>query len=228
MSVNITGLKFIYFCVKLRPTKLNEYSSKLLESAVNELSRLPGIGRKTALRLSLYILREENSLAENLGHALIKLRNEIVFCKRCNNISDSELCEICRNPKRDENTVCVVEDTRDVLAIENTAQFNGLYHVLGGIINPIEGIGPNDLTISHLVERVNTEDIREVILALSTTVEGDTTNYYLYKLIKEFDISVTTIARGVAIGDELEYTDEITLGRSIINRLPFKNSIRKR
>lgn len=214
--------------MKLRPTKLNEYSSKLLESAVNELSRLPGIGRKTALRLSLYILREENSLAENLGHALIKLRNEIVFCKRCNNISDSELCEICRNPKRDENTVCVVEDTRDVLAIENTAQFNGLYHVLGGIINPIEGIGPNDLTISHLVERVNTEDIREVILALSTTVEGDTTNYYLYKLIKEFDISVTTIARGVAIGDELEYTDEITLGRSIINRLPFKNSIRKR
>lgn len=228
MSVNITGLKFIYFCVKLRPTKLNEYSSKLLESAVNELSRLPGIGRKTALRLSLYILREENSLAENLGHALIKLRNEIVFCKRCNNISDSELCEICRNPKRDENTVCVVEDTRDVLAIENTAQFNGLYHVLGGIINPIEGIGPNDLTISHLVERVNTEDIREVILALSTTVEGDTTNYYLYKLIKEFDISVTTIARGVAIGDELEYTDEITLGRSIINRMPFASSIRKR
>jgi recombination protein RecR len=199
-----------------------------LETAVNELSRLPGIGRKTALRLSLFILREENSLAENLGHALIKLRNEIVFCKRCNNISDSGLCEICANPKRDENTLCVVEDTRDVLAIEKTGQFSGLYHVLGGIINPIEGIGPNDLTISHLIERINTEEVREVIFALPTTVEGDTTNYYLYKLIKEFDVSVTTIARGVAIGDELEYTDEITLGRSIMNRLPFENSIQKK
>jgi recombination protein RecR len=136
------------------------------------------------------------------------------------------MCEICANPKRDENTLCVVEDTRDVLAIEKTGQFNGLYHVLGGIINPIEGIGPNDLTISHLIERINTEEIREVIFALPTTVEGDTTNYYLYKLIKEFDVSVTTIARGVAIGDELEYTDEITLGRSIMNRLPFENSIR--
>jgi recombination protein RecR len=198
-----------------------------LESAVNELSRLPGIGRKTALRLSLYILREEPDLAENLGKALIKLRKEIVFCKTCNNISDEDLCEICRNPKRDENTICVVEDTRDVLAIENTGQFNGLYHVLGGIINPIEGIGPNDLTIAHLVERINKEDIREIILALPTTVEGDTTNFYLFKLIKDFDVTVTTIARGVAIGDELEYTDEITLGRSIMNRLPFEDSVNR-
>jgi recombination protein RecR len=206
---------------------VNEYSSRLLENAVNELSRLPGIGRKTALRLALYILREDNSLAENLGKALIKMRNEIIFCQKCNNISDEELCEICRNSRRDENTVCVVEDTRDVLAIEKTSQFNGLYHVLGGIINPIEGISPSDLTISQLVQRVNTEDIREVVLALPTTVEGDTTNYYLYKLLKDFDIAITTIARGIAIGDELEYTDEITLGRSIKNRLPFKDSIQR-
>lgn len=207
---------------------MNEYSSKLLEAAVNELSRLPGIGKKTALRLSLFILREAPDLAENLGNALVRLRNEIVFCKKCNNISDSEECEICRNPKRDENTLCVVEDTRDVLAIEKTGQYNGLYHVLGGIINPIEGIGPNDLAIGHLVERVNTEDIREVILALPTTVEGDTTNYYLFKLIREFQVDITTIARGVAIGDELEYTDEITLGRSIMNRMPFERSLNKK
>ncbi len=201
---------------------MNEYSSKLLENTVNELSRLPGIGKKTALRLSLYILKEEELYAEKLGDSIIKMRREIQFCKRCNNISDNEFCEICANHKRDENTVCVVEDTRDVMAIENTAQYNGLYHVLGGIINPMEGIGPNDITIKHLVERINTEDIKEIILALPATVEGDTTNYYIYKLIKHFDLKVTSIARGVAIGDELEYTDEITLGRSILNRLPFE------
>ena len=204
---------------------MNEYSSKLLESAVNELARLPGIGKKTALRLALFILREDKALAENLSASIVRLRNEIVFCKRCNNIADSEVCDICDNHKRDENKICVVEDTRDVLAIENTAQYNGLYHVLGGIINPIEGIGPNDLFISHLVQRINTESINEVILALPATVEGDTTNYYIYKLIKEFGITVSAIARGVAVGDELEYADEITLGRSILNRLPFENSM---
>jgi len=206
---------------------LNEYSSKLLELAVGELSRLPGIGKKTALRLALHILKEEEVFAENLGSSIIKMRREIVFCKKCNNISDSDICEICANQKRDENTICVVEDTRDVLAIENTAQFNGLYHVLGGIINPIEGIGPNDLFIKHLIERIHHEDIREIILALPATVEGDTTSFYIYKLVKEFGVNVTTIARGVAVGDELEYTDEITLGRSILNRLPFENSMKR-
>lgn len=194
---------------------------------MGELSRLPGIGKKTALRLALYILKEEEVFAENLGSAIIKMRSEIVFCKKCNNISDSDICEICANQKRDENTICLVEDTRDVLAIENTAQFNGLYHVLGGIINPIEGIGPNDLNIKHLIERINNEDIKEIILALPATVEGDTTSFYIFKLVKEFGVNVTTIARGVAVGDELEYTDEITLGRSILNRLPFENSIKR-
>jgi len=201
---------------------LNEYSSKLLEAAVNELSRLPGIGKKTALRMALHILREEATYARNLGTAVIRMREEIVFCKKCNNISDTAECAICANPKRDENTICVVEDTRDVLAIENTAQFNGLYHVLGGIINPIEGIGPKDIHVRHLVERVNTEEINEVILALPATVEGDTTNLYIYKLLKPFEIKITSIARGVAIGNDLEYTDEITLGRSILNRLLFE------
>lgn len=200
---------------------MNEYSSKLLETAVHELARLPGIGKKTALRMALHILREDAAYAANLGNAVIRMREEIVFCKRCNNISDTDECTICANPKRDENTLCVVEDTRDVLAIENTAQFNGLYHVLGGIINPIEGIGPNDIHVRHLVERVNTEEINEIILALPATVEGDTTNFYIFKLLKPFQIKVTSIARGVAVGNELEYTDEITLGRSILNRIPF-------
>lgn len=195
-----------------------------MESAVAELSRLPGIGKKTALRLALHILKEEAGYADNLGKAIVRLRNEIKFCSKCNNVSDSQVCEICSNPKRDENTICVVEDIRDVLAIEKTAQFNGLYHVLGGIINPIEGMGPSDINVAHLVQRVNREDIKEVILALPATVEGDTTNYYIYKLIKTFDVIVTSIARGVAIGDELEYTDEITLGRSILNRLPFSET----
>ena len=200
---------------------MNEYSSKLLETAVNELSRLPGIGKKSALRLALHILREDVAFAENLGDSITKMRQEIVFCKRCHNISDNELCDICTNHKRDENLVCVVENTQDVLSVENTAQFNGLYHVLGGVINPIEGIGPNDLTLSKLIERVNTEEINEIILALPSTVEGDTTAYYIYKLVKEFDVKVTVIAKGVAVGEELEYADEITLGRSILNRLPF-------
>lgn len=200
---------------------MNEFSSRLLEEAVEELSRLPGIGKKTALRLALFLLREDRDVARKLGDAVIRMREEIMFCKRCNNISDQEVCEICKNPKRDENTLCVVEDTRDVFAIEKTSQYNGLYHVLGGIINPIEGIGPNDLTIRHLVERVNKEPVKEVILALPATVEGDTTNYYIFKLIREFGLKVTALARGVAIGDELEYIDEVTLGRSLLNRLPF-------
>ncbi len=202
---------------------MNEYSSKLLENAVSELSRLPGIGKKSALRLALYILREEKAFAHNLSSSIVKLREDIVFCRRCNNISDNEFCDICSNHKRDENVICVIENTQDVIAVENTAQFNGLYHVLGGIISPIDGIGPNDLSISKLIERINTENIREVILALPATVEGDTTAYYIYKLVKEFDIEVTTIAKGVAIGEDLEYADEITLGRSIKNRLPFDN-----
>ena len=200
---------------------MNDYSSKLLESAVAEISRLPGIGKKTALRLALHILKEDPIYADNLSVAIKRLRDDVIFCNKCNNISDNDTCEICASPKRDENTVCVVEDIRDVLAIEKTVQFNGLYHVLGGIINPIEGIGPNDINVSHLVRRVNTENIKEIILALPATVEGDTTNYYIYKLVKPFDVKVTTISRGVAIGNELEYTDEITLGRSILNRLPF-------
>ncbi len=206
---------------------MNEYSSKLLESAVKELSRLPGIGKRTALRLALHLLREEPSATQHLAEALVKMREEIMFCKRCNNISDNEYCEICNNPKRDEKTLCVVEDTRDVLAVENTAQFNGLYHVLGGIINPMEGIGPNDLNLTHLVERVRTESIDEIILALPATVEGDTTGYYIFKLLLPFGLRITTISRGVAVGNELEYTDEITLGRSILNRLPFEESNRR-
>lgn len=206
---------------------MNEYSSKLLESAVKELSRLPGIGKRTALRLALHLLREDISETQHLAEALVKMRKEIMFCKRCNNISDTAYCEICSNPKRDEQTVCVVEDTRDVLAVENTAQFNGLYHVLGGIINPMEGIGPNDLNLTHLVERIRTEDIKEIILALPATVEGDTTGYYIYKLLSPLELRVTTISRGVAVGNELEYTDEITLGRSILNRLPFEESNRR-
>jgi len=203
---------------------LNEYSSKLLESVVNELSRLPGIGKKTALRLAIHILREEKAYSQNLGNSIIRMREDIMYCTRCNNISDDLLCDICSNHKRDESLICVIENTQDVIAVENTAQFKGLYHVLGGIISPIEGIGPNDLTISNLIERINKENIREIILALPATVEGDTTAYYIYKLVKEFGIEVTTIAKGVAIGEELEYADEITLGRSIINRLPFDNS----
>ncbi len=216
----------LFWCIfaTLNGKKLNEYSSKLLEKAVTELSRLPGIGKRTALRLALHLLKENEENVKNLADALLTMRREIKFCSRCNNISDTELCEICSNPKRDENTVCIVEDTRDVLAIENTAQYNGLYHVLGGILNPIEGIGANDLNISHLMKRFTQEDIKEVIFALPATVEGDTTSFYLYKLMQPFQVKITTIARGVAVGNELEYTDEITLGRSIINRLPFEGN----
>lgn len=204
---------------------MNSYSSKLLEEAVNELSRLPGIGRKSALRLALHLLKQDKANVENFGRSIIRMRNEILHCKRCHNISDFELCEICANPKRDPNIICVVEDIRDVMAIENTSQFMGLYHVLGGIISPMDGIGPYDLTISSLVDRIKSEEINEVLMALSTTIEGDTTNFYIYKQLKEFNIEISTIARGISIGDELEYADEVTLGRSIVNRTPYSSTI---
>jgi len=203
------------------------YPSKLLENAVNELSKLPGIGKKTALRLVLHMLRQDSANAIALGESIIRLRREINYCNCCHNISDSDTCLICSNPNRDLSLVCVVEDVRDVMAIENTNQFKGVYHVLGGIISPMDGIGPGDINIESLVSKASKGIIKEVIMALSTTMEGDTTNFYIYKRLKEFDINVTTIARGIAIGDDLEFTDEITLGRSILNRIPYENSLVK-
>ena len=204
---------------------MNSYSSKLVENAVNELSRLPGIGKKTALRLALHLLKKEKVVAESLGNAIIKMRDEIMFCNECHNISDSEVCEICSNKKRNKETICVVEDIRDVMAIENTGQYTGVYHILGGIISPMDGIGPNELNIDSLVNRVSNGNIKEVIMALSTTIEGDTTNFYIYKKLKDMNVEITTIARGVAIGDELEYADEVTLGRSILNRTPYESTL---
>lgn len=210
---------------------MENFPSHLLENAVNELSKLPGIGKKTALRLALYLLRQKVSDVETFGNALIKLANEIKYCKICHNISDTDVCEICSSVKRDKSIVCVVEDVRDVMAIENTGQFNGVYHVLGGIISPIDGIGPDDLNIGSLINRVSEGSIKEVIMAFSTTVEGDTTNFFLYRKLSSFSISITMIARGISIGDDIEYTDQLTLGRSIIHRLPYEsltsNAIRK-
>lgn len=193
------------------------FPSKLIEEAVNEFSKLPGIGKKTALRLVLYLLKEEQESTSNFTAALTNLRTNIKYCKECYNISDHEVCSICSGTRRDHSTICVVEDMPDVLAIENTGQYNGLYHVLGGIISPLQGIGPNDLKIESLVTRVPGK-VKEVILALSPTMEGDTTSFYITKKLKDLNIKITTIARGVPIGGELEYTDEITLGRSIITR----------
>jgi recombination protein RecR len=203
-----------------------QYPSSLLETAVNEFTRLPGIGRKTALRLALHLLRQPETEAEKFGNAVIQLRKEIQYCSVCHNISDTGVCQICANPARDGSTVCVVENIRDVMSIENTQQFKGLYHVLGGIISPMDGVGPSDLQIASLVERVQQGEVKEIILALSTTMEGDTTNFYLYRKLAPFDVKITTIARGVAVGDELEYADEVTLGRSILNRVEFSNSYR--
>ncbi|MCQ2193765.1 MAG: recombination mediator RecR [Paludibacteraceae bacterium] len=205
----------------------SQFSSSLLENAISEFAKLPGIGRKSALRLVLYLLRQSNEEVTNFGNAFIRLRNEIKYCKCCHNISDTEVCAICSNPKRDAKTICVVENIKDVLSIENTQQFHGLYHVLGGVISPMDGIGPSDLNIANLVERVGNEKPDEVILALSPTMEGDTTNFYIYKKLIASDstIKVTTIARGIAIGDELEYADEITLGRSIVNRTPYQENV---
>lgn len=201
------------------------FPSKLIEDAVNEFSRLPGVGRKTALRFVLHLLKQDVQVVNNFGNAFIRLRNELKYCRNCHNISDREMCDICSNTGRDRSLVCVVEDVRDVMAIENTQQFKGVYHVLGGIISPMDGIGPSDLNIETLVAKTAAGEIKEVIMALSTTMEGDTTNFYIYKRLKEFGISITTIARGIAIGDELEYADEVTLGRSIVNRMPYENTL---
>jgi recombination protein RecR len=218
--------KILFYIEKIKIFELmNSYSSKLVENAVNELSKLPGIGKKTALRLALYVLKKEPSYAEGLGNAIIKMRNDILFCRVCHNISDGEICDICSNPKRNREVICVVEDVRDVMAIENTGQFNGVYHILGGIISPMEGIGPNDLNIEALVNRAGGGTVKEVIMALSTTIEGDTTNFYIYKKLKDIVEQVSTIARGISIGDELEYADEITLGRSIQNRMPYESTL---
>jgi recombination protein RecR len=197
------------------------YSSKLLENAVNELARLPGIGRKTALRLALHLIRQEVEQVDLFSLAIKTMRHEIKRCKICHNISDNDVCDICSNPKRDHSLVCVVQDIRDVMAIENTNQYSGMYHVLGGIISPIDGIGPDDLTIESLVIKASGYEIKEIILALPATIEGDTTNYYLSKRLSQFQLVLSTIARGIAVGDDIEYADEITLGRSIINRVPF-------
>ena len=198
-----------------------EYSSILLENAVESLSKLPGIGKKTALRLALHLLNEDNMATEQLADSLLKMKHNIMLCERCYNISDTKVCSICSNPRRDENTLCVVADMRDVLAIERTASYNGLYHVLGGVISPIEGISPNDLKIAQLVQRTQKEDIKEIILALPATIEGDTTNYYIFRQLKDYEGKISVISKGIAVGDALEYVDEVTLGRSIQNRIPF-------
>lgn len=203
-----------------------ELPSKFLQSAVEQFSTLPGVGNKSALRLVLHLLRKNNEELTDFVNALDNLKENVRFCKKCGNITDDELCNICMNPKRNAGLICVVEDMRDILAIENTGSFTGLYHVLGGHISPMEGIGPGDLNIDSLLERVESE-CEEVILALSTTMEGDSTNFYLYKKLIKFNVNVTTIARGVAVGDALEYTDEVTLGRSITNRTPFESSLNR-
>lgn len=200
------------------------YPSLLLDNAVNEFAKLPGVGRKTALRLILHLLRQDENVTDSFAQALTTLRHEIKYCKICHNICDDEVCTICANPSRDKTTVCVVENIKDVMAIENTMQYKGLYHVLGGIISPLDGIGPSDLQIESLIERIPLENVKEVILALSTTMEGDTTNIYIFKKISKFDLKVSIIARGISIGDEIEYADEVTLGRSIMNRTLFNDS----
>jgi recombination protein RecR len=203
-----------------------DFSSKLLERAVDEMAQLPGIGKRTALRLVLHLLRQPEEQTTHLAKALVNLKTEVKFCKNCHNISDTQLCEICKNPNRNKKFICVVEDVRDVMAIENTGKFKGVYHVLGGKISPMDGIGPQDLTISSLVEKVENDEVNEVVFALSSTMEGDTTNFYIYKQLKNFDIKSSTIARGIGIGDEIEYADEITLGRSIEDRVPYENSLK--
>ena len=203
-----------------------EFPSKFIENAVNEISNLPGIGKKTALRLVLYLLRQPKDQSKSLANAISEMRLNVNFCKNCNNISDLDICEICSNPRRDQSVICVVEDIRDVMAIEKTSSFNGLYHVLGGKISPIDGIGPDDLNIESLVEKVKNNPIKEVIFALSTTMEGDTTNFYIYRKISDYNIATSTIARGISVGDDLEYADEVTLGRSITDRIPFENSLK--
>ncbi|RYE18297.1 MAG: recombination protein RecR [Sphingobacteriaceae bacterium] len=202
------------------------FSSKLLETAVAEFAKLPGIGQKTALRLVLNLLNQDKEEVERFSNSISKLRNEVQFCQVCHNISDEAICEICASPKRNHEIICVVEDTRDVMAIENTSQYSGLYHVLGGLISPMDGIGPGDLKIDSLVERIQNTEVKEVIFAVSATMEGDTTIFYLHKKLKEFTLKISTIARGIAFGGELEYVDEITLGRSIATRVLYENAVR--
>ncbi len=201
------------------------FSSKLIEEAVNEFSKLPGVGKRTALRFVLHLMKQDPAEVNRFGNAFIKLRTELRYCEKCHNVSDQVLCEVCVNPHRDHSLVCVVEDIRDVMAIENTQQYRGVYHVLGGIISPMDGIGPSDLNIETLVKKAAANEMKEVIMALSTTMEGDTTNFYIYKRLKEHPITISTIARGISIGDELEYADEVTLGRSIVNRTLYENSL---
>lgn len=200
-------------------------SSKLMNEAVDAFASLPGIGRKTALRLVLHLLRQEESQVNHFGETLLRLKKDIRFCRQCHHIAEQQFCEFCSNPSRDESVICVVEDIKDVLAIENTHQFRGVYHVLGGRISPMEGIGPSDLHIESLLERIAQGNVQEVILAMSSTMEGDTTNFYLYKKMLAYPIQVTTIARGIGFGDELEYADEMTLGRSILHRMPYEKTL---
>lgn len=202
-----------------------EYPSILLEKAVAEFSKLPGIGRKTAMRLVLHLLRQDKMDVEAFGNSIITLKNEVKYCVSCHNISDTETCQICANPQRDHSIVCVVENIRDVMAIETTQQFRGVYHVLGGIISPMDGIGPSDLEIPSLIDRVKSGAVREVIFALSTTMEGDTTNFYIYRKLEKTGVEMSVLSRGVSVGDELAYADEITLGRSIINRTKFTTNL---
>ena len=206
---------------------MEQYPSRILEEAVNELSRLPGIGRKGALRLALHLLKQNPADVQRLGNAVIQLRSSVVYCHQCHNISENTLCAICANPRRDGSVICVVQDIRDVMAIENTAQFNGMYHVLGGIISPMDGIGPSQLNIDSLVEKTANGNINEIIMALSATMEGDTTVFYISKRLKDIDVKISILARGVAIGGELEFADEVTLGRSLINRVAYENTLVK-
>jgi recombination protein RecR len=206
---------------------MQELPSKLLQQAVDSMASLPGIGRKTALRLVLHLLKREPTNVRTFADSFTKLREEIAFCQSCHNLSDNQVCSICNDRSRNRQQVCVVEDVRDVMAIENTGQYRGLYHVLGGLISPIDGTGPGDLTIDALIQRVAAEDVQEVILALSATMEGDTTNFYLYRKLGARSLQISTLSRGVSVGDELEYTDEITLGRSILNRTPFETSLNR-
>ncbi len=201
------------------------FSSKLIEEAVNEFSKLPGVGKRTALRFVLHLMKQDKTDVEQFSTAFLKLRSELRHCEKCHNVSDKTLCDVCSSSHRDHGTICVVEDIRDFMAIENTQQYRGVYHVLGGIISPMDGVGPGDLNIETLVNKVASGEVKEIIMALSTTMEGDTTNFYIYKRLREYNLTISTIARGISIGDELEYADEVTLGRSIINRTLYENSL---
>ena len=197
------------------------FPSKIVENAVNHLSSLPGVGKKTALRLVLHLLKRDKLQVEKFGQSFLELVNKIKYCDKCYAISDTDVCGICNNSKRDNFTICIVEDIRVMMAIENTSQYNGIYHILGGLISPLDGIGPNDIKISELIQRIENEKIQEVIFALSTTMEGDTTNYYLFKVLEKYNVKISSIARGIAIGDDIEYADEITLGAAISSRIPY-------